>query len=274
MRSVLSISASTVSAASTSVMFCCASNCSFGEARATLRIAGGEIAEAHIAQGSLADRRAVGSVRAIVGQLAIRLAECGGDRSGDRAARILAHRMDRLDIDDFHLVGEARLARQDQRLGGESTVARGLARACAAPRRSGRRRAAAGSGRGAIARRVRAAPLSPRAARRPTAPPDRCRGSPEILAGRAACPAASPAPKSRAAATAPAAPARRQSGRSAAPRRSPAAACPLAPPPHRPAASASRRRSGPRNPSRIGIGTGSFSGWPGVGGVFCDTVSS
>jgi hypothetical protein len=31
---------------------------------------------------------------------------------------------------------------------------------------------------------------------------------------------------------------------------------------------------GPSNPIATGIGIGAFSGWPGVGGTRCDTVSS
>ena len=107
-------------------MLAAASNCALARAAPFPGIGGGEIGEADVAQRPPADRGAVDPVGAGIGERIV----CGGEfrreRPADFGAGGFARRVHRIDIDDGKLVGEKRLARQSQRLGGEGRVFLGV----------------------------------------------------------------------------------------------------------------------------------------------------
>ena len=208
-RSAQSMPASTASAASTSVMLRPASNCALAS-RTPSAPSGREIGQAGVAQRAPADRRAVDAVGPGVGQPVVGGAQRVAQRRADRRAHALAHRVDRVDIDHRHLVGEEGLARQRQRLGGEGRVGVG-------PRQGRRHRLDQCRRPPAAFRRVatRRPRSSSSAGRVLLAGSQRTNGSVSCAARKrsrsgAHARTASPAPRSRAAATAPAALARRR----------------------------------------------------------------
>ena len=87
----------------------------------------GEIGEARVAQRAPADRGAVDADTAGVGQPLVGGAQVGMQCAADRRPCAVAHRVDRIDIRDRHLVGQERFARQGQRLGGERRIRIGIA---------------------------------------------------------------------------------------------------------------------------------------------------
>ena len=90
------------------------------------RHAGGEVAEAGVAQRPAAHGSAVDVVGAMIGQPLIGGPQRILQRHPDRRAGGLPRRMDRLGIDDLHLVGEEGLARQHHRGRGEGVIRPGL----------------------------------------------------------------------------------------------------------------------------------------------------
>ncbi len=96
----------------------------FGEGRTLAGVGRGDVAEAGVAQRAAADRGAVDAVGAAIGERGIGGGEFAGECGPDLGAGGLARGVHRVDVDDRHLVGEKRLARQRQRLGGKGRVAR------------------------------------------------------------------------------------------------------------------------------------------------------
>ena len=86
-----------------------------------------EIRKASIAQRAPADRGAVDLVRTGVGQPLVGRSQRGTQRAADRGPRDVAHRMDRIDIGNRHLIGQECLARQRQRFGRERRIRIGIA---------------------------------------------------------------------------------------------------------------------------------------------------
>ena len=182
-----------------------ASNCALASVAPPAVVAGGEIGQAGIAQRPPADRGAIDPVGPGVGQSLIGRPQASRSARADRCARRLAHRVDRVGIGHRHLVGEERLARQRQRLGGEGRV--GVApRQRRRHRLDQRRRRPPAFRRGASAAIMLEQQLRRRIAGRiPSARTDRCRAPRGSAGAPASCRTASPARRSRAAATAPAA---------------------------------------------------------------------
>ena len=58
----------------------------------------------------------------LIGQPVVGRPQIVAQRLADRRARAVAHRMDRIDIGNCHLVGQERLTRQRQRLGRERRI--------------------------------------------------------------------------------------------------------------------------------------------------------